>query len=473
MRSLIQMYIFASKIPNLTQFKMSKDIRLKKGLKINLQGEADKVYASVPQSEFFCLKPTDFHGLTPKLMVKEGDKVQAGSCLFFDKYNDKIRFASPVSGTVEAVVRGAKRKILEIHLKADSEIVYEKFPVADSVANREEIIDTLLKSGVWPFIRQKPFDVIANPSDKPKAIFISSFNTAPLSPDNDFVVHGLDNEFQKGIDILTKLTDGLVHFNVDGNTNPSKVFTSCKGVTLNKISGVHPAGNVGVQIHHIDPINKGEVVWYLYPQDVLTIARLFTDGKYDVSRIVALTGPQVEKPRYYRMISGASIKNMLDENSIVGENNRFISGNVLTGDQIDAEGYLGFYDSQITVLEEGNEQSFLGWLSPNLDKFSMSKSYFSWLFPSRKYALNTNYNGEERAYVVTGQYEKVLPMDIYPMQLIKACLIEDIDQMEQLGIYEISPEDVALCEFVCTSKMEVQSIIREGLDLIKKNVVRT
>lgn len=446
---------------------MSKDIRLKKGLKINLKGEADKVYASIPQSEFFSLKPTDFHGLVPKLLVKEGDSVKAGSCLFFDKYNDKIRFSSPISGTVEEIVRGAKRKILEVKLKADSEIIYEKFPFT-ATPSKDEIIDLLLKSGVWPFIRQKPYDIIANPEEKPKAIFISTFNTAPLAPDNDFVVHGLDHDFQKGIDILKKLTDGLVHLNVDGNTNPSKVFTSCKGVNVNKISGVHPAGNVGVQIHHIDPINKGDVVWYLYPQDVLTIARLFNEGKYDVSRIVALTGPQVEKPRYYRTISGASIKNMLDENSIQGQNNRFISGNVLTGTRIEQDGYLGFYDSQITVLEEGDTQEFLGWLSPNTHKFSMSKSYFSWLFPSRKYALNTNYNGEERAYVVTGQYEKVLPMDIFPMQLIKACLIEDIDQMEQLGIYEISPEDVALCEFVCTSKMEVQSIIREGLDLIKK-----
>ena len=446
---------------------MSKDIRLKKGLKITLKGEADKVYASIPQSELFCLKPTDFHGLTPKLAVKEGDKVNAGTCLFFDKYNDSIRFSSPVSGTVESIVRGAKRKIMEIRLKADSEISYEKFS-SPNESSRSDIIDLLLKSGVWPFIRQKPFDIIANPEDTPKAIFISTFNTAPLAPDNDFVVHGLDEEFQKGIDILKKLTDGLVHLNVDGNTNPSKVFTSCEGVSVNRIMGVHPAGNVGVQIHHIDPINKGDVVWYLYPQDVLTISRLFSDGKYDVSRIVALTGPQVEKPRYYRTISGASIKNMLAENAIIGNNNRFISGNALTGTQIEQDGCLGFYDSQITVLEEGNQQDFLGWLSPNLNKFSMSKSYFSWLFPSKKYALNTNYNGEERAYVVTVQYEKVLPMDIYPMQLIKACLIQDIDQMEQLGIYEISPEDVALCEFVCTSKMEVQSIIREGLDLIKK-----
>ena len=447
---------------------MSKDIRLKKGLNINLKGEADKVYASIPQSELFSLKPTDFHGLTPKLTVKAGDKVKAGSCIFFDKYNEKVRFSSPISGEVTDIIRGAKRRILEVKLKADTETKYESFSTLDASANREQIIEGLLESGVWPFIRQKPFDIIANPMDMPKAIFISTFNTAPLAPDNDFVLHGLENEFQTGIDFLKKLTDGKIHLNVDGNTNPSTVFTSCKGVQINKITGAHPAGNVGVQIHHIDPINKGDVVWYLYPQDVLTIARLFSEGKYDVSRIVALTGPQVEKPRYYRTIAGANIKNLLNENTLIGDNNRFISGDVLTGEKIEEDGNIGFYDSQLTVIEEGNQQEFLGWIAPNLDKFSLSKSYFSWLMPSKKYSLNTNYNGEERAYVVTGQYEKVLPMDIYPMQLIKACLIEDIDSMEQLGIYEISPEDVALCEFVCTSKMEVQSIIREGLDLIKK-----
>ena len=447
---------------------MSKDIRLKKGLNINLKGEADKVYASIPQSELFSLKPTDFHGLTPKLNVKIGDKVKAGTCVFFDKYNERIRFSSPVSGEVMDIIRGAKRRILEVKLKSDSETNYESFSILDDSASREQVVEALLESGIWPFIRQKPFDIIANPIDMPKAIFISTFNTAPLAPDNDFVLHGLENEFQTGIDFLKKLTDGKIHLNIDGNTNPSTVFTSCKGVQINKISGAHPAGNVGVQIHHIDPINKGDVVWYLYPQDVLTIARLFSNGKYDVSRIVALTGPQVEKPRYYRTIAGANIKNLLDENTLIGDNNRFISGDVLTGKKIEEYGNIGFYDSQVTVIEEGNQQEFLGWIAPNLDKFSFSKSYFSWLMPSKKYSLNTNYNGEERAYVVTGQYEKVLPMDIYPMQLIKACLIDDIDSMEQLGIYEISTEDVALCEFVCTSKMEVQSIIREGLDLIKK-----
>lgn len=455
-------------LDNFNLFKMSKDIRLKKGLNIHLDGEADKVYASIPQSETFVIRPPDFHGMTPKMSVKEGDRVKAGSVLFFDKYNDRINFTSPTSGEVVSINRGAKRRILEVVLKSDSEIQYESFDKAVAAdLSREQIIEALLKSGTWPFIRQKPFDVIANPDDIPKAIHISTFNTAPLAADNDFVLHGLEKEFQNGLDFVKKLTEGVVHLNLDGNTNPSKVFTGAKGVQINKVSGLHPAGNVGVQIHHIDPVNKGDVVWYLYPQDIIAIARLFSEGKYDASRIVALTGSQIEKPRYYRTLLGASISNMLSQNLKSGDS-RFISGDVLTGTQIKQDGSLGFYDTQVSIIPEGNHQEFLGWLAPGFDKFSMSKTFFSWLSPSKKYNLDTNYHGEERAYVITGNYEKVLPMDVFPMQLIKACMIEDIELMENLGIYEVSTEDFALCEFICTSKIEVQQIIREGLDLIKK-----
>jgi len=447
---------------------MSKEIRLKKGLNINLIGEAEKVYASVKSTDNYVVKPTDFHGLTPKLAVKVGDRVKAGTTLFFDKYNDKVNFSSPVSGEVAAIVRGAKRKILEVVIKADTEIAYEDFAIATSDSlSREQIIDSMLMAGVWPFVRQKPYDIIANPTDMPKSIFISAFNTAPLTIDNDFALYGMDGLFQKGLDYVVKLTSGKTHLNIDGNTNPSKVFTDAKGVEINKISGAHPAGNVGVQMHHIDPINKGEVVWYLEPQDVISIARLFTEGKYDISRIIALAGPQVVKPRYCRMISGASIANLLVDNLKEGDN-RIISGDVLTGQQIDESGTLGFYHTTITVIEEGKEQEFLGWILPGTHKFSASKTFLSWLNPSKKYALNANMHGEERAYVMTGEYEKVLPMDIYPTQLIKACMIEDIELMENLGIYEVSPDDLALCEFVCTSKIEVQSIIRHGLDLVRK-----
>ena len=447
---------------------MSKEIRLKKGLTINLVGEAEKIYASVKATDNYVVKPTDFHALTPKLTVKVGDKVKAGSPLFFDKYNDKVNFCSPVSGEVVDIVRGAKRKVLEIVLKADSEIVYEGFATATAASlSREKIMETMLKAGVWPFVRQKPYDIVANPADMPKAIFISAFNSAPLAIDIDFALYGMDELFQKGLNYIVKLTTGKTHLNIDGNTNSSKVFTEAKGVELNKITGLHPAGNVGVQIHHLDPINKGEVVWYLQPQDVIAIGRLFTEGKYDVSRIIALAGAQILRPRYYRIISGASIANLLANNVKSGEN-RVISGDVLTGQHIDADGTLGFYHTAVTVIEEGKEQEFLGWLMPGLDKFSASKTFLSWLMPSKKYALNANMHGEERAYVMTGEYEKVLPMDIYPTQLIKACMIEDIELMENLGIYEVSPEDLALCEFVCTSKIEVQSIIRHGLDLVRK-----
>ena len=447
---------------------MSKSVRLSRGLNINLLGDADKVYASVKNHEIYALKPTDFHGLTPKLTVKVGDSVLAGSIIFFDKYNEKIKFCSPVSGTVQDIVRGDKRRILEVIIKSNSEIKYiSHSPANPKDLSREQIIDHMLEKGVWPFIRQKPYDIIANPSDMPKSIFISAFKSGPLAIDNDFALYGMDELFQKGLDIISKLTNGKTHLNLDGNTNSSKVFSDAKGVELNSFSGPHPAGNVGIQIHHLDPINKGDVVWYLEPQDIIIIARLFTEGKYDVSRIISLCGSEVSKPRYYRTISGSCVANLISDN-VKRENNRIICGDVLSGKKIDKNGYLGFYDTQITVIKEGNEQEFLGWALPGINKFSMSKSYFSWLFPTRKYNIDTNMRGEERAYVVTGQYEKVLPMDIFPQQLVKAIMIEDIDLMEKLGLYEVGPEDFALCEFVCTSKIEVQSLIRHGLDILRK-----
>ena len=447
---------------------MSKNVRIRRGLNINLLGEADKVYASVKKDKIFALKPTDFHNFTPKLTVKVGDSVKAGTVIFHDKYNESIKFCSPVSGEVLDIVRGAKRRILEVTIKSNEDIEYETIPKLKSDnLSREQIIDFMLQHGVWPFIRQKPYDVIANPLDMPKSIFISAFKSGPLAIDNDFALYGMDELFQKGLDLIAKLSNGKTHLNLDGNTNSSKVFSNAKGVEINKFSGPHPAGNVGVQIHHIDPINKGDVIWYLEPQDVIVIARLFFEGKYDVSRIISLCGSEVIRPRYYRTISGSCVSNLVNDN-VKGDNNRIICGDVLSGNKIEKDGYLGFYDTQLTIIKEGNEQEFLGWILPGVNKFSLSRSYFSWLFPTKKFEIDTNMRGEERAYVVTGQYEKVLPMDIYPQQLIKAIMIEDIDLMEKLGLYEVSPEDMALCEFVCTSKIEVQSLIRHGLDLLIK-----
>lgn len=445
---------------------MSKDIRIRKGVDIKLPGQAEKVYAQVPASETYFLKPTDFHGLNPKLLVKVGDEVVAGSPIFFDKYNENIRCCSPVSGEVVEIQRGEKRKILGVKILADKELKYQEFS-PNPQGSREEIIEKLCEAGLWPMMKKRPFNVIADPSEKPKAIFISAFDSAPLAADNDFIVHGLEAEFQSGLDIVAKLTEGKVHLNVDAKTNPSPVFSGAKGVQINKINGPHPAGNVGVQIHHIDPINKGEVVWVLTPQDVLSIGRFFKTGKYDASKIVALAGSLVEKPRYYRVISGCQVNHMLQDNLKEGDH-RVISGNVLTGDKISKDGYLGFYHNLVTVIPEGNEYDFMGWIAPGFGKFSLSRTFFSWLSPSKAYDMNANLHGEERAYVMSGQYEDVFPFDIYPVHLIKAIMMEDVEALEELGIYEVAEEDFALCEFACTSKVNVQEIVREGLDLVKK-----
>ena len=444
------------------------NIKLSKGADIKIKGIADRVYANIPQSDFYAIKPTDFHLLTPKLQVKVGDRVDAGDVVFYDKNCDTIKFTSPVSGVVHDIVRGEKRKILEIIISADQEIKYKNFEKRDlSSLNRQDIIDDLLVSGLWPLIRQRPFATIANPQDMPKSIFISGFDSSPLAPDNDFVFHGETDLFQLGLDIVTQLTDGTTHLNLDGNSNAAKVFNNAKGVQINHIYGPHPAGNVGVQIHHIDPINKGDVVWYLAPQDIVSIARFFRDAKYDRSRIVVLTGSMVKKPRYYRVIQGMSIINIIKDNLIEGDK-RFISGNVLTGTRIQKDGYIGFYDFQLSIIPEGNYSEFFGWLLPGFGKYSLSRTFFSWLSSNKEYELDSNTHGEERAYVVTGQYESYMPIDVFPVQLIKAILIEDIELMEHLGIYEVDSEDFALCEFACTSKIPVQSIVRRGLDLIKK-----
>ncbi|MPQ45892.1 Na(+)-translocating NADH-quinone reductase subunit A [Marinifilum sp. N1E240] len=450
---------------------MSEVKKIKKGLDIKLIGKAEKVLEKADRSETYAIKPTDFPGLTPKLKVKVDAEVKAGSPLFFDKYCPEVNFASPVSGKVIAVNRGERRKILEVVIQADAEIQYEEFKKADpNGLSREEIKEELLKSGLWSFVRQRPYDVIANPSDTPKAIFISAFDTAPLAADVDFLLEGEAEAFQAGIDALAKLTDGKVHLNINPNMNQAKVFSDVKNASVNQFSGAHPAGNAGVQIHHLDPINKGEIAWVVSPQEVVFIGRLFNKGIYDVSRKVALCGSEVKTPCYFEMISGASVRNVLKGKLKDDEKIRVISGNVLTGTHISEDNYLGAYDSQITVIPEGDQFEFLGWAMPGLKKFSMSKTFFSWMTPKREYRLDANLNGEHRAYVVTGEYEKVLPMDVLPVHLIKSILIEDIDQMEQLGIYEVAPEDFALCEFVCTSKINVQDIIRKGIDLMIKEM---
>jgi Na+-transporting NADH:ubiquinone oxidoreductase subunit A len=451
---------------------MSECIKIKNGLNIQLTGEANKLLSDLPYPEIFAIKPSDLPGISPKLIVKEGDEVFAGSTLFFDKNNASLKFSSPVSGEVVEILRGEKRKILEIKILADKKVKYLDLDKSNpDELSRDEIVEALLNNGIWPLIRQRPFGIIANPKEIPKSIFISAFDTNPLAPDIDFIMHGENQEtFQTGLNAIIKLTNGQTHLNIDGSKEAASIFRNSKGLSINKFSGPHPAGNVGVQIHHIDPINKGEVVWYVNPQDVLIIGKLFTEGRYDASRIIALTGSQVSSPKYYKTLIGSSIKSIIGDGGLKAGENRIISGNVLSGSQIQGDGFLGYYDTQITVIPEGHESEFMGWLAPGLEKFSMSRTFFSWLNSKKKYNLNTNLHGEERPFVVTGQYEKVFPMDIYPVQLLKSILIEDIEMMEQLGIYEVVEEDFALCEFVCTSKIKSQEIIKRGIEMIQNEL---
>ncbi len=444
-------------------------IKIKKGLDIKLVGEAEKIISKLKPNSY-AIKPTDFIGVFPKMLVKQGDTVKAGSPLFFDKYRDNIQFTSPISGKVTELRRGAKRVLLEIKIEPDEQIVYEDFGKANPAdQTREYIIEKLLKSGIWPFIRQRPYSVIANPENDPKAIFISAFDSNPLAPDYDLMVHGKGKVFQTGIDALTKLTSGKIHLNVNGKDTPSDVFTNSKNVQINEFTGPHPAGNIGTQIAHIDPINKGDIVWYLYPQDVITIGNLFFEGKFDTTRLIAFTGSEVIKPTYFKTQLGACIDSMA-ENNVSDVKKRFISGNVLTGDKVERDGFVGSYHSQVTVIPEGDTHEFFGWLIPNPKKHSFYRSALSWLTPNKKFKLNTNLNGGGRAFVMTGQFEKVFPMNIFPMQLIKSIMIEDIDAMENLGIYEVDEADFALCEYISTSKINIQEIVRNGLNLMRKEM---
>jgi Na+-transporting NADH:ubiquinone oxidoreductase subunit A len=446
---------------------MSKAIKIKKGADIKLIGEAEKKISESKPSNIFALKPDDFFGTIPKLMLKQGAEVKAGTPLFYDKKKERVKFTSPVSGEVVEIKRGAKRKILEVKVLADKETRYEAFTPWTGGTDREALIQTLLEMGLWPFITQRPYGVIANPEDNPRDIFISAYNSAPLGPDTGFLLKDEQESVQLAIDALNLLTGGDVYLGVKkGDTS----FDGVKGVKKYTIQGPHPAGNVGVLIHHVKPINKGEIVWTANAADLAVIGRSLKAGQFKAERIVALTGSEVEAPSYYKTMIGAEIASITDGN-LKGENNRIISGDALTGAAVEENGHLGYFDSQITVLPEGNEKKFFltdGWLAPGTNKFSLSKAYPSWLMPNKRYRLDTNLNGEERAFVVTGELEKVFPFDIYPMQLIKAIMVNDIDAMEKLGIYEVIAEDFALCEFVCTSKINIQEVVSKGIADLRK-----
>jgi len=444
-------------------------IKIKKGLDIPLKGEAVKVVSAFSVPDIVAIKPADFINVLPKLIVNPGDHVNAGSPLFYNKLDENIIFTSPVSGIVSEPVRGDKRLILEISVTPDPEIKYEQFGKQNILSiDAEKIRSLLLKSGLWTFIRQRPYDIIPAIDSTPRDIFVSTFDSSPLAPDYQFILKDSIPYFQAGINALAKLTTGKVFLGLDA-TIKDNIFSQIKNVELTYFKGKHPAGNVGVQIHKTKPINKGDTVWYLNPQDIAMIGKFFTDGIYDASRIIALTGPEAKNPVYCKTIIGSKI-NEIVEGQAKQSNIRHISGNVLTGSTIKNDGFLGYYHHQLTMIPEGDYYEFTGWAMPGFKKFSNSRVFFSWLFPGKKYDFDTNYHGGNRPFVMTGQYEKVFPFSIYPVYLIKAILAEDIEKMEALGIYEVSSEDFALCDYVCTSKTEAQQIVHNGLEMLRKEM---
>lgn len=448
---------------------MSKIVKLKKGFDINMVGKAKQELADFAPAQTFAIKPTDFIGLQrPKVLVNEGDTVKAGTPILIDKALDQVIYAAPVSGKIVEVKRGDRRKLLEISILADATISHEQFGQVDIASlDREALAAKLAASGVWPNIIQRPYGIVANPADTPKSIFISAFDTHPLAPDYGFALQGQEKYLQAGIEALAKLTSGKVHLNVDGSKATPAVFANLKGAQVNKFSGPHPAGNVGVQIHHLDPMNKGEIAWTITPYGVAQIGKFILEGIYDASKVIAVTGSELTKTAYVKTYMGASVSTFVKGNLNSGHV-RVVSGNVLTGEKISLEGFLGFYHNQITVIPEGDYYEFMGWAKPTTRlSYHRALGLLSFLTPNKEFVLDSNGRGEERAFVQTGVFESVTPMDILPVYLLKAIMAEDFDEIEELGIYEIVEEDLALCEFVDVSKHPVQELVRKGIELIQ------
>lgn len=442
---------------------MSKDIRIKRGLTLRLQGEAEKQVVKAPRSKTYAIKPPDFHSIVPKMALKEGAAILAGDVLFSSKYDEKLTFTSPVSGTLREIKRAEKRRIVEVIVDAHPTDSYKDFGKMNAASSSAEAVKSrLYESGCGAFLNQRPYDIVASPEDTPKAIFISAVSTAPLAADLGFVLTDKVAAFQEGVNALQKLTSGKIHLSVDASSEA--ILKGITGVELHKVDGPHPAGNVGVQIHKIDPINVGDRVWAVGAEDVTIIGNVFLTGEYRADRTLALAGSEAKDRKYYEIKIGANVSDLIGQ---VSDDVRIISGDVLTGTKLSNNQYIGFYNNTLTLIPEGNKYRMFGWLPFTYNNIhSTSRTSLSWLFPNKKYDLTTNLNGEERALVVTGEMEEVLPMDIYPMQLLKACIAGDIEKMENLGIYEVAPEDFALIDYVNTSKIEAQDIIRLGLDLM-------
>ena len=446
---------------------MANLFKLRKGLDINLQGKAEKKKLKLKSNGKYALLPDCFEGVVPKVVVKEGDKVKAGDALFINKNCQEMKFASPVSGTVTAVERGERRKVLAVKVQADATQVFTDFGVKDVASlTGEQVKEALLEAGLFGYINQLPYDVVTTPDTTPKAIFVSALRDKPLAADFEFELQGQEKEWQGGLTALSKMARTCLGI---GAGQTSTALTSAKDVEVNVFDGPCPAGNVGVQINHVSPVNKGEVVWTVDPSAVIFFGRLFLTGKVDLHRTVALCGSEVKNPQYVEMLVGEELSTLLSNSYDEKHNVRIINGNVLTGRVTTKEGYLGAHSSEITVIPEGNDaDEFAGWIMPRFKQFSVNRSYFSWLFGKKAYALDARVKGGERHMIMSGEYDKVMPMDIYPEYLIKAIITGNIDKMEQLGIYEVSPEDFALAEFVDSSKLELQRIVREGLNMLRK-----
>lgn len=447
---------------------MANVIKLRKGLDINLKGKAAKQKFSVKAAAQYALVPDDFVGMTPKVVVREGDKVKAGDALFVNKKQTDVKFASPVSGVVQAVVRGDRRKVLRVVVEADKDQQYVDFGLKQVASlDGDAVVKTLLEAGLFGYINQLPYAVSTTPDQKPRAVFVSALRDMPLAGDFEYELQGNEEDFQTGLTALSKVAP--VYLGI-GAKQTSKALTEAKDVEVNVFDGPCPAGNVGVQVNNIAPVNKGEVVWTVDPTAVIFFGRLFRTGKVDLRRLVAVAGSEITKPEYAEVLVGQPIADLLEGKLAAKDHVRIINGNPLTGRKATKDDFVGGHTSEIIVIPEGdNVDEMLGWILPRTNDFSVSRSYFSWLFGKNKeYALDARVKGGERHMIMSGEYDKVLPMDIYAEYLIKAIIAGDIDRMEQLGIYEVAPEDFAVAEFVDSSKLELQHIVRQGLDMLRK-----
>ena len=447
---------------------MNKVFKLRRGLDIRLQGAAELKRIKVDIGDEVALMPGSFSGLIPKVTVKEGDHVNAGQALFVNKQYPEVGFASPVSGIVAAIVRGERRKVLRVVLKPDAEQCHTDYGVKPVEGlSADEVIDALLQAGLFGYIDQLPYAISTNPQTKPKAIFVSALRDKPLACDFEYELEGNEKDFQTGLDALSKVATTYLGV---GSKQQSPGLLQARNVQVNVFDGPCPAGNVGVQVNHIAPVNKGDVVWTVDPTAVIFIGRLFAKGRVDLSRVVALAGSEVKTPAYYRTVVGAQLLSILEGKLVENtRNQRIINGNVLTGSATDKDGFLAALSAEITVIPEGDDvNEAFGWIMPRLNQFSANRSYFSWLCGKKEYAADARVKGGKRHCIMSGEYDKVFPMNIFPEYLVKAIIAGDIDKMEELGIYEVAPEDFALAEFVCSSKMELQRIVREGLDMLRK-----